>query len=192
MFTRKPRPQINLGDGTERRAGLTNYASSCYMNSTLQAMAACQPLQDLLAPTDTVILESSPSLRTIAGEEDLAQHLEALPISSAWISLLRQLYKSQANQKTISTSKLHKVLSRKNPDYDGISQQDAHEALLAMLDQVRLEEVDVSAPSSPGDAFSPVRSQGPTNMVYCVAFGSGELWCSLRAQHADLTFPSHS
>lgn len=147
MFVRRPKPQIHYGDGSERRAGLTNYASSCYMNSTLQAMAACQPLQDLLVTSvpDAQVLASSPSLRTIAGEESMAQHLAELPISAAWINLLRQLYKSKASHKTISTSKLHKVISRKNPDYDGISQQDAHEALLAVLDQVRLEEVDVRA-----------------------------------------------
>lgn len=146
IFARKQRPQVQPSNGTESRAGLVNSASSCYMNSTLQAMAACEPLQNLITyARPEVAHETSVGLRALSSEasDEEAQHLGELPIMSAWVALLQELYSSSSSQKAIPTEALHKILSRKNPDYDGISQQDAHEALLAVLDQVRLEEVDV-------------------------------------------------
>lgn len=165
MFIRKPAPAPCTGE--ETRAGLENRAASCYFNSIVQSLAASSLLEETLrippphsAPASdpasdlqytplNLDVNASAALKRLAelnsDKDSGAAHVhdEDLPLITTAVSLIRKLQNSKSSDRTISTADLHKVLSRKNPDYDGISQQDAHEALLALVDQLHLEELDV-------------------------------------------------
>jgi ubiquitin carboxyl-terminal hydrolase 16/45 len=126
----KPHPQI------------LKLQDSCYLNSSLQLLASSSYLQSTLpvpGADDGHAPATSPSLTELLS----SGYSPSLPITSALNAILNRLWSANTKQ-AVTASALQKQLAAKNEDYDGNTQQDAHEALLHLLDQVRLEEVDVS------------------------------------------------
>lgn len=97
---------------------------------------------------DTTALDTSPSLAQLR-ESSVP---EGLPLTVALNSVLQKLWQVPGAEgggrrrlsNPINPQNLLNALARKNEDYDGTSQQDAHEVLLCLLDSMRLEEVDAS------------------------------------------------
>jgi hypothetical protein len=111
------------------------------LNSSLQLLASSSVLHATLplpgADSGTAS-HSSPSLQSLLSGDSYTD----LPLTSALTAILNKLWNGTSKGPQ-SAAGLQRLLAAKNGDLDGSSQQDAHEALLNLLDQVRLEEVDV-------------------------------------------------
>jgi ubiquitin C-terminal hydrolase len=120
-----------------------NFSRSCYLNSSLQLLASSSVLHATLplpgADSGTAS-PSSPSLQSLLSGDSYTD----LPLTSALTAILNKLWNGTSKGPQ-SAAGLQRLLAAKNGDLDGSSQQDAHEALLNLLDQIRLEEVDVGS-----------------------------------------------
>jgi len=139
--------------------GLINTSAGCYLNCAIQGLASLKYLRNALPQPGAdsgSASHTSPSLQQLLDD----QYPPDLPLTSALNNILNKLWSATDTKRPINPAELQRALSVKNEDYDGSSQQDAHEVLLTILDQMRLEEVDVSP--------SGVRLKTILKIEYCV------------------------
>lgn len=117
--------------------GLRNLGNTCYMNACLQALASCVPLSSY------VLFDESCNADSVIDND------ECQPVTRAYRDVLRQLYGASTNNNagssnnsshvsTAPTSVLEQLV-RLKPSFAGMSQQDAMEALRAIIDALNEE-----------------------------------------------------
>lgn len=162
MFSRKKTQHSDGSSGSLARQnpGLVNNSASCYLNSTIQALAASDFLHSAL-PHDELLASGTAHTPTTAQPSLSLQRLSEshyppdVPIAANFATVLRKIWSvtdsttASKRLRPVNPSNLHRTLASKNSEYDGDSQQDAHEFLLYLLEEMRLEELDVCLCCSP-------------------------------------------
>lgn len=106
--------------GTRGRKGVINIGNSCYLNSSLQCLGRCGMIVNELIADRCTINEKS----VFGTKGDLAR---------AMSSFLKEMW---LGTRPLSPSPIKSILGRVNEDYLGMSQQDAHEATLILLEKL--------------------------------------------------------
>ena len=117
--------------------GLVNLGNTCYLNSTLQCLSQCHYLSHYLD-----INSRSGRKLTIGDQRRPIQLLlpEAGSITTSLCDFLKQMHTSGTTE-NVSPSHLLRKLAMEVPHFIGYDQQDAHELLRSLLQQVRLENL---------------------------------------------------
>jgi ubiquitin C-terminal hydrolase len=145
---------------TRPYSGLYNLGNTCWANSVLQALVSTARLHKLLTTLPSPA--SSPLLNAIAAESSPEIDYEA-SLTLALRSVLISLW--QRPDKPVKASHL---LDRWTRQSDGCivgEQQDAHEGLMALLNGVSMEDLDVGGllfskdPSIPPDRLATFSTQ---------------------------------
>ncbi|KAA0146744.1 hypothetical protein FNF29_07865 [Cafeteria roenbergensis] len=139
-------------------AGLVNFGNSCYLNAVLQAIAHMQPIASYLALTPAQAAPGAVGSGSVA---------------AAMSALLGSL--SAGLHESVVPAVVKKWLSDRSPQFLGVDQHDAHEALVALLDALH---EDLSVPDhrasllAAKDAGVTDRSTAPPADPPTVASGS--------------------
>jgi ubiquitin C-terminal hydrolase len=136
--------------GTERYYGFYNYGNTCYANSVLQALYFCQPLRVALmnwssqraallhldaekkhkeSLTDTLMKVAT----SVASGGSSAKDM---PLLAALSELFDEIGSQKKQTGTIKPFQFISTLKRQNIMFDSTSQQDAHEFLMYVLNEV--------------------------------------------------------
>lgn len=122
--------------------GVVNLGNTCFLGSTLQALAATHPFPDVLVRPDSTAVSHHPVLGYLPGPSCSPDPPPSgLPITSALSHVLAKLAKDEST--AAKPAQLLKELSKKREEYADYDQQDAHELLRVLVDGVRMEEVDL-------------------------------------------------
>jgi ubiquitin C-terminal hydrolase len=116
--------------------GLANLGNSCYLNSVAQALLQLRPFARTLAhPSLLTSLSTGNSAAACGGRMALAIAL-----------LVREVWGSEGRQSaTAATALPRALLAQLHPDFAGSGHQDAHEALMALLDALHEDTAIVDA-----------------------------------------------
>ena len=96
------------------RCGLRNLGNTCYMNSALQCLSNVEPLTDYFLTHQDI-------------EGDVAQ---------AYSEFIRHV---QSDQTIFVPHRIKKIVSHYNPQFTGFNQEDAHEFIIFLLNQLHTE-----------------------------------------------------
>ena len=117
--------QPRSSNTTRRFVGLYNLGNTCYLNSSIQCLSAISPLSRYLLGQkhqDDLNLESK-----YGTKGDLITN---------YIKLLTDLWLD--NKPAVQPQNMKQCIGRINPDFQGVAQHDAHEAIL-MYDHYYLD-----------------------------------------------------
>ena len=112
--------------------GLINLGNSCYLNSVLQCISQCHYLTHYL----DIGSRSGRKVAIADGDDTMELVLpECGPITVSLCDFLKQMH-TTGIPVTVSPSNLLRKLALKAPQFVGCVQQDAHELLRSLMEQV--------------------------------------------------------
>ena len=130
----------------------------------MQILAASESIRSALPDPNAdngTAPPTSPSLQHLLSHP--TSHGSDIPLTRTVASLLAKLWSPTSDpKKPVNAAVLHRLLGKKRDEYDGSTQQDAHELLLCLLDEIRLEEVDLIKAINPPPPPSSTAASGGT------------------------------
>ena len=145
------------------KCGFTNIGNTCYMNSILQLLLHCHPLLNFLLSVDGISKYNEYLLKNISkrikNKKETIKIKKNIDISTkpTYEEIREEMEKSitfnlseiinilvDKGSATITPNKFKSIIDFKFPDFRGNGQQDAHELLIKILDNI-YEECGISA-----------------------------------------------
>ena len=117
--------------------GLINLGNTCYLNSVLQCLSQCHYLTHHLDISSCY--SKNVTFVNQGNTKELAVPEEGT-ITDSLCDFLKQIH-TAGTTATVSPSHLLRTIALKVPQFAGYDQQDAHELLRALMEQVRLEDL---------------------------------------------------